>query len=528
MTMTTLFRLLGIKGDFQQLFYTNEYKTLAGERRQTILTLIFILFLTLLALGYAVGSIKNLEAKMNDPFTNWVDLSIRNDFIAKKIPNIKRDYGSEKKQKDLKLDDLRGWVKFNLGMYHQDFDPTRHSTDTLLFNTWGRTLELDDPLMERIISEDNSLWINPDINPEENEGLRNCEIIISEEMISRLGYAPDNPSLGYIFISDENSFIPVKIMGVVKELPKFCNFICAPGFYNIKNIQFADGVACGKYIEENGRSNVYSFIASTDTKVENVRQLSKGFFKTVRQPDIRVNDDIEIISGIQNWQVYEFSFGLSDTIHSDTIKKFLEFTASEKQALVDVRRILCNTNDCIALEEAYYHYLAFNFNRLDDIRAFKDDIKSNHAIDIDMSQVEAKENFAAVSRMTFIISLVLLGFGILSIILFVNNLLRTHLFRVRSNLGTFKAFGLSNSFLNSIYAKIIVSFLLISIFIAFTGTVMVEGLEYLWMQEESRFNIFNWWVLVALVGLILISMYISSRTIRKILGDTPGNLIYER
>jgi len=210
------------------------------------------------------------------------------------------------------------------------------------------------------------------------------------------------------------------------------------------------------------------------------------------------------------------------------MQQFLDWARAGGQPIGDILRLACETDDCNSLDPGSYHYLAFNFERLDDIRKFKDDIKENHNIDIDMSQVEAKENFALVSRLTFVISLVLLAFGVLSIILFVNNLLKTHLFKVRSNLGTFKAFGLSNRFLNTIYLKIIFSFLLVSIFVAFLASIIVDRVEWLFIGDESRFNIFSWWILAALVGLVVISLFISSKTIKKILGDTPGNLIYER
>ncbi|MCA1764545.1 MAG: hypothetical protein LC664_16355, partial [Flavobacteriales bacterium] len=148
-------------------------------------------------------------------------------------------------------------------------------------------------------------------------------------------------------------------------------------------------------------------------------------------------------------------------------------------------------------------------------------------IEIDTRQVEVKENFALVSSLTWTISVILLAFGVLSIILFVNNLLRTHLFKVRTNLGTFKAFGLSNSFLNTIYLKIISVFLFIAILIAFLLAGIVDLIEH-FIYEESRFNIISPWVLVAILLLVVVSLFISFRTSKRILGDTPGNLIYNR
>jgi hypothetical protein len=68
-------------------------------------------------------------------------------------------------------------------------------------------------------------------------------------------------------------------------------------------------------------------------------------------------------------------------------------------------------------------------------------------------------------------------FAASNIVFFVNNLLRTHLFEVRSNLGTFQAFGLSNHFLVRIYLKIIFAFLTISALAAFLLSIIVDRFE---------------------------------------------------
>ncbi|MGB0424320.1 MAG: FtsX-like permease family protein, partial [Flavobacteriales bacterium] len=180
---------------------------------------------------------------------------------------------------------------------------------------------------------------------------------------------------------------------------------------------------------------------------------------------------------------------------------------------------------CEELNE-YYHF-AFNFKDLDEIRNFKNHMKEEYAVEIDMSQIEAKENFNLVTKLTTLISLILLIFAVLSIMLFVQNLLSSHLFKIRSKLGTFKAFGMSNNELNIVYLKIIFSFLALGIVIAFMSVAACDLLEAT-ISEESKFNIFDMKTLLTIVVILLISLLMSYKTIKKILGDTPGNLIYER
>ena len=473
--MKGLLRILGINSEFERLFYVNESRTLAGERNRIILALITILFFTLLALGYAVGSIQNLEKKMNNPFTNWVDLSITEDYVSAKARDIENDYTKKEKKEAFQLSDVRGWVIFNLEMYHNNFNPVIHPVDSLSYSTWGRSLDVDDPLLQKITSDENLIWKSPDISIEE-EGLANCEIIITEEMLDRLGFDPQNPDIGCIFVRESNTPMPVRIVGVVRELPKFCNFITSPQFYNIKNAKREGVRNCGDLLigTKEGDTN-FSFLVDSRTEIKALKKLSENFFKGDSPPEVQITE--KIISGNNSLGICEFSFFPTDKPSLDSVNQFLEVSSQQGIPLGKVFKMECSSSICDIIAPENYYYLAFNFNRLNYVRNFKDDLKNEYDVEIDMSQVEAKENFALVSQLTFVISFILLGFGMLSIVFFVNSLLRSHLFKVRSNLGTFKAFGLSNRFLNFIYLKIIFSFLLISIFIAMTATIIVDRLS---------------------------------------------------
>lgn len=183
---------------------------------------------------------------------------------------------------------------------------------------------------------------------------------------------------------------------------------------------------------------------------------------------------------------------------------------------------------CRAINYSDYHNLAFNFRRLDDIREFGAELVDRFGIEIDMNQVEEKENFAIVSKLTFFISLVLLFLGISSIVLFVTNLLKSHLGSIRSNLGTLQAFGLSNQLIKRIYLKIIATFLIQSVISASMLSLAIEVAEGYLMGKNSLFSFINQWVVVSIAGLITFGMWFSSAVINKLMNDTPGNMIYER
>ena len=185
----------------------------------------------------------------------------------------------------------------------------------------------------------------------------------------------------------------------------------------------------------------------------------------------------------------------------------------------------CNVGTMFDISDPYY--LSFNFNKLDNVRDFKDHMKDRYKVAISMDQVEQKENFALVSRLTNFISLILFGFSILSIVFYVNSLLRTHLEKIKMNLGTLKAFGLNNAFLVSSYLKIILAFIGISIVIAYIICGLWDLIESR-LFENSYFDVFNYKILIAIVIIIFTALMTSQRTTSKTLLKTPGDLIYNR
>ena len=134
----------------------------------------------------------------------------------------------------------------------------------------------------------------------------------------------------------------------------------------------------------------------------------------------------------------------------------------------------------------YNDYLSINFregwiDKIDDFskyvnRTFNKGREKEHidVIEIDAGAAKEKKNFNYMAKVTFMISLFLLVFSILTISLFVSNLLKSHLSKIKRNLGTFKAFGLSDGELKNIYIIIMIRFVLISLFISFVITVLLS------------------------------------------------------
>lgn len=530
-------KILGINSDFESIFFKNESKILSGIKFRTVVTLLVILFLTFLALGFAVGSLGNLEEKMDNPFTNWVNVPVSDTQTSKIADKIVERYNKPEQSEQFYFRNSGGFVRFNQLFFHRDYLPFLHPGDSLLRSFWGRTIEVDEPLFKTIISEtsDNLIWVSNKFEEEEPEW-NQCEIIISEEMMRLLGF--DQPEeinhVGVMHerIYEENSrfnqgmFTPLKVVGVVRKLPD-TDFVCAVNLYNALNDKrYAGQKRCRVDIIKENKNKATSFqlICEKESAINKLESLAFEYFEN---EDLSVDLNYTIPSAGREWAAIQMNFMPIDAPDLEQIQSFIKF-ARRKIPVGEFSSIDCDIQVCSDLNSESFTYLAFHFEKLDKVKAFQEDLLNTFGVKIDMTQVESKNNFALVTKLTYAISLILLGFGILSILLFVNNLLRTHLFKVRSNLGTFQAFGLRNNFLVRIYLKIILTFLGFSILIAFLLSVLVDLGEGQLFGAESRFDIFNYWVYGAIALLFFSSWFLSHRTIKNILGDTPGNLIYGR
>ena len=177
-------------------------------------------------------------------------------------------------------------------------------------------------------------------------------------------------------------------------------------------------------------------------------------------------------------------------------------------------------------------YLSLNFHSLDSIRAFEKFVREDFKVQIEMSQVNAKENFNAVSIMANILSWAMIIFSIVCIIMFIINMLQSYFQKVKRNLGTFKAFGMDSNELIKVYVFILLTIIVAAILIAISMTWLVELLlPCMDIMKDGKYNYLALWntktvysiviVLVATVATVFIVM-------GRLLRQTPGDLIYDR
>jgi ABC-type antimicrobial peptide transport system permease subunit len=161
--------------------------------------------------------------------------------------------------------------------------------------------------------------------------------------------------------------------------------------------------------------------------------------------------------------------------------------------------------------------------------------EQSSVIDVDAGAIQEKNNFNYISKMTRLISVLLIAFSILSISLFISNLLKTHLNKVKMNLGTFKAFGLSDKESVGIYMGIMTRFIVTGLVVSILVALVLGSVIGIWfknwlnIEDEIRYFLLFAGQTYFLIFIILVVTFVTSWVnINRILSKTPGDLIYNR
>lgn len=570
---------------YPKLFLEKEGKVLYGKSKVNLLILITIVSLTLLSIGFANGTLKYLNDKLNDPFVNWLTVGIpwsksNASLVSEMIDKLNSD---EVKDRYM-IDTVTAYKENMLPFYNissKDFEYTK-----------GRIISSDDPIIKDLLGKENKVSGNANFTNDKDLG-----IIVTESMLKRLNYDL-NTKVIYMDNSDIDTTqgkgvkfrVPIPVKAVIKEIPGRNNYLITAFFYRsyinhescvfdfkeqTKRIIFyvEDKTLAkefGKEIEKlkstfnlvesksSSEEDNFSSSESEDNKEnateDNESDSSNNEDAVVSADDngpltVAVNWENE--SDIMNTKGYEVSVEFSAKPHhySITEEVYKKIAASDfyKKNADKIMRVF---DFGIAPEpdmEFHNDYLCINFkkNGLDSVESFSKYVLKNlnsenvkeetNVIAVDSGAVKEKKNFNYIAKMTLLISLLLIIFSILAISLFISNLLKTHLNKVKMNLGTFKAFGLSDKESINIYLKIMMNFIftgiLFSLVIAFAFGKIIDKFFSSWLNIEDQtayFRLFDIRTYLLLFIIILVSTIVSFLNIKKILSKTPGDLIYNR
>lgn len=520
-----------LKNNYFSLFVKREGKVVLGKSYSNLWLLVGVLTATFLAISFSNASLKYLKHKMDDPFINWVDM--------------KSEFGQQQAfmnlENALASDGLK--EEYHIDSYQSDYISNYFFCDTkgghlnYLKIRFFEDFKSND-LVAAILEDKNVVkdWKFPDMEEELDENT--IGVVLTEEALRKLGYteAPSyihyySPSdyadqYGFDMLAGEYVASPIPVLGVVKRLPGNVDMIAAAYLYN----QLENRDSHPFYMDKEEYGSTINYFVPADVDFDKFQEFVNEILD--RYPDSEYESDPYF------WNNKILPFRHKDCEFLKIEPEYVNFDEiREINAAImaeygdkDVHRVF--DIDFSPYVSDLTSFLSVNFNKLDKIVEFEEFVNKEFEITIEMSQINAKENFNAVSTMANILSWAIIVFAIICIILFIVNLLQSYFQKVKRNLGTFKAFGMGNYELISVYTLIMAATILVSVVISLAAVWLSQGiLELLNITRDEVFGYLSLWngkTVSAILVIIFASVFTVYTVMNRLLRSTPGDLIYDR
>ncbi len=490
--------------NFTPLFQKGEKIEIYGARNFNFYVLILILMFTFCSIGGANLALSDLGDKMNDPFVNLLSVDVP---LSKRdiVEDLKRQLNDDSVKQAYKFESVTNYVEFALAFQGPET------------SKWvkGRSIDLNNPVLARLLEEDN-LIAGSGFKMENEIGL-----IISVRLLEELGYE-GYPS--HIDMRFNELRVPIPIRAIVRELPELNYFVASPYFF-FQRTQLG-GTA---------------FMVRTNTKL--------GLFlpdpERARDFTSELENFFSENSKYRGWDA-EVLFRNNIESHLPGTEYTIEFFGYRAEESTDYNQLIRDLKEAIPEYDfiRYYDYdfnnypsnfridtdkIAINFTELDRVRDFQEFLFNAYQIEVDIAKVRDKENFSFVKLLTEVISMLLIVFAIVSICFYLYNLLKSHLQKIRPNLGTFMAFGLDQKHLFNLYKNLLLRFLFEATLFSLIGAfVLLFVVSMLLGMVDNYLALFDWKLLATLIILFTAFYTIFKNVIETILEKTPGDLIYDR
>ncbi len=513
-----------IHEDFFSVFKKREFAALQGDSKRNLFVLILIFWGTSTAIGFSNGSLEYLRKKMASPFVNWVDLLVSYD-KQDRIDDIMRDLQNDSINDQYNILKVTGYHRFPMNFWNPEAEGT--------FSTIGRTIDLQDNVLDAIIAEDN-LIDGRTFRDELDFGF-----IVTRSFLADMGY-DENSSFIYWserLPDDTPMRIPLPVIAVVKDLPGMHRFAVTPNTYSLF-VYRSEARTEHPFMHVN-ESSLFLFLEG-DTE-------EAGVLADKLETALNDTGDYSYVMAIvsssndtyKDGQLIQLSFSPRVSGYKaigEIYNGILEYPFMQEYRNRVVRY---HKYDPHMVRTATYDNISVSFSSLSDIRDFSQWLTTlEHGLEMDIAQVEAKENYDFISSLTQIISFVLIIFSVYAAGLFLRSVLRMHLEKIKMNLGTFLAFGLQYETIRQIYLSISYRFVVTALLVALTSSFVIGNIGGIrlvfWLfstgleQGETYFRQFNYLTIVSVVMILAYTYYIVNHALKNQLTKTPGDLIYER
>ena len=497
---------------FFKKFAKPELKSIAGKRYSNLLVLSTILILSMMAIGLGEGAISYLDKKMNNPFVSFVNVKIPmgNPYTIDQMEQI-----HDKDNPVVSFYDFYGFKK-PYAVYDNYANFTNLDLN-ITENAKVRRGSESDPVYEFILKEDKTTASN-------NFDFDGWGCVVSLDYLTnenKLNFEDKNSSFLNLRkpVNGEHIHFSVPIQGFVKSFPDDIDVLLGEKLF--KALEDPDFWTSLEYQDSNRNSYLQYYVVN-DTTLENY--LVKNDFKEIEYDDIIHEGGrmfkLDNLTLNQRTQIINNLPEINDSYY------VLDFNLVNSPREVDIDK-----------ELFVFEFYKDKLDRISDFNDFLKDktLDDGKTLEIDMRIIESKKNFDLFNKLANLLSLALIFFSIFSIVLYITNLIVSHISKNKKNLGTLKAFGLSNNNIILIYSAISITLISISFVISFLVSELIGNMlvgliaQYFNIGDASSLNYISYPVhVLAAFFIVLPSVAIYFKLWWNLRGNTPGDLIYGR
>lgn len=475
--------------DYIRVFAWSEFKNINGSNYARVLIIYFIFIVVLLAIAASKMSISILASKMDDPFVKFLN-------VTKTIYDENPDFEkNEDKLQNLGCSEVLTVTNDYLKFY---------DSKKKLVSAFARVIDEKDAFASflkpysDIIQTDN-LFSNDDWG---------C--IVTESFLKKLNVNVQDGYVEYVPISHKEAPIYIPIAAVAKELPDYTDVLINANFYNLN----ANHV-------------------SVDMNSDRHQRYQRYFLSDVEKLDPEIEElDFDVIPS----RVLAKGILIERNIRDDkgVIKQKVLSRYPNAKHIYNLDLVVINRSDKVDPKE-YPDYFSFSLNDLDKVENLKDFLLEEYGLRIDMSVIENKRNFEFLRALISNMSYVLFGFASFIVIFFTSNTIISHLNQNQKNVGTLKAFGLSNNAVITTYgliAFVLVSFsfslaYITSLILGNSATLYLKSKQLDFFNDDFHYDNYSLGFFILLFVVFPTSL-VFLRLLRNLNMKTPGDLIYQR
>jgi hypothetical protein len=492
-------------GSFIKVFIRPEFYALTSNKWRLLL-LLLIVTTAFWGIGFSSAIQLYLKKKMDNPFVRFVTLTIT------------READYEALQKDLNSVANQNHYGFNKTTEIYSSIPNFQSTSTKQPDAYIRSVNKEDPLYQFLMNESGVVISNSAIDITQNE--TSWGIIVTEAYLQKLGYTDLNVSyINYIYPGTEDQYVPIPVAAVVKQLPDYFNGIVSENLLMAINGGFQDNP-----LDISLHKSELCIFVQTDKSSNEIQQ-------EIQTSISDLSSNIELLPNECHLK------GVRVLIPTDQPEVVFEAINNKLKNYNIIRTYYFADKPMPSADLGKPGFLSIPFTILDSVPAFQKHIEGNHNhVRIDMNTIESKNNFNFFDKVSNLLSVLLTVFGSILMIAITLNTVLNHIDKNKTNLGTLKAFGMSNISVTAVYTSI--SGLLI-LLVTISGFIFANLIgEFVSYKVSSINNMVvdagtSLFVLNINLGLImtflLIPIFIISVFIYfKLHKKTPGDLIYDR